>query len=157
MAGRLGWLTNRHGSMGMTKSSGRCWTPTVRSAVWHCATMSRDRGVDVTEELWWRDEDAEYIRHRSSRYPGATDLEPGWTLEAAADPRRIVLDPDPKSRTGAVRIIGYSACARFVITIVATGAAPAGVTAWKSSGADLRDYEGRDESERDARRPTRAG
>ena len=25
-------------------------------------------------------------------------------LEAAADPRRIVLDPDPKSRTGAVRV-----------------------------------------------------
>jgi hypothetical protein len=97
---------------------------------------------DVTEELWWRDEDAEYIRHRSSRYPGATDLEPAWTLEAAADPRCIVLDPDPKSRTGAVRIIGYSASAGFVITIIATGGARAGVTAWKSSGADLRDYEG---------------
>jgi len=51
-------------------------------------------------------------------------------------------DPDPKSRTGAVRIIGYSACAGFVITIIATGGARAGVTAWKSSGADLRDYEG---------------
>jgi hypothetical protein len=83
---------------------------------------------DVTEELWWRDEDAEYIRHRSSRYPGATDLEPAWTLEAAADPRRIVLDPDPKSRTGAVRIIGYSASAGFIITIIATGGARAGVT-----------------------------
>ena len=97
---------------------------------------------DVTGELWWRDEDAEYIRRRSSRYPGATDLEPAWTLEAAADPRRVVLDPDPKSRTGAVRIIGYSASAGFVITIIATGGARAGVTAWKSSGADLRDYEG---------------
>jgi len=96
---------------------------------------------DVTEELWWRDEDAEYIRHRSSRYPGATDLEPAWTLEAAADPRCIVLDPDPKSRTGAVRIIGYSASAGFVITIIAIGGARAGV-AWRSSGADLRDYEG---------------
>jgi hypothetical protein len=51
---------------------------------------------DVAEELWWRDEDAEYIRHRSSRYPGATDLEPAWTLEAAADPRRIVLDTGPE-------------------------------------------------------------
>ena len=107
-----------------------------------CDNVRRDRGADVTEELWWRDEDAEYIRHRSSRYPGATDLEPAWTLEAAADPRRIVLDPDPKSRTGAVRIIGYSASAGFVITIIATGGARAGVTAWKSSGADLRDYEG---------------
>ena len=51
-------------------------------------------------------------------------------------------DPDPKSRTGAVRIIGNSASAGFVITIIATGGARAGVTAWKSSGADLRDYEG---------------
>ncbi len=107
-----------------------------------CDNVRRDRGADVTEELWWRDEDAEYIRHRSSRYPGATDLEPAWTLEAAADPRRIVLDPDPKSRTGAVRIIGNSVSAGFVITIIATGGARAGVTAWKSSGADLRDYEG---------------
>jgi hypothetical protein len=97
---------------------------------------------DVTEELWWRADDAEYIRHRSSRYPGATDLGPAWTLEAAADPRRIVLDPGPKSRTGAVRIVGYSASAGFVITVIATGGARAGVTAWKSSGADLRDYEG---------------
>ena len=137
MAGGLAWSTNRHSSFGVTKRSGRCSPTTVRSSVWHCATMS-----DVTEELWWRDEDAEYIRHRSSRYPGATDLEPAWTLEAAADPRRIVLDPDPKSRTGAVRIIGYSASAGFVITIIATGGARAGVTAWKSSGADLRDYEG---------------
>jgi len=54
-----------------------------------------------------------------------------------------VLEPDPKSRTGAVRIIGYSASAGFVITIIATGGARAGVTAWKSSGADLRDYEGK--------------
>jgi hypothetical protein len=52
------------------------------------------------------------------------------------------LDPNPKSRTGAVRIIGYSASAGSVITIIATGRPRAGVTAWKSSGADLRDYEG---------------
>src|SRR5512133_1972335 len=68
----VGWSTNAHSSMGITKCLGRCWPPTVRSSVWHCATMS-----DVTEELWWRDEDAEYMRHRSSRYPGATDLETG--------------------------------------------------------------------------------
>lgn len=97
---------------------------------------------DMADDLWWREDDAEYIRTRSSRYPGATDLEPAWTLEAAADPRRIVLDPDPKSRSGAVRIIGYSPSAGFVITVIATGGALAGVTAWKSSGADLRDYEG---------------
>jgi hypothetical protein len=96
----------------------------------------------VMEDLWWREEDADYIRHRSDRYPGAIDIEVDWTLEAAADPRRIVHDPDPKSRSGAVRIIGYSPSAGFVVTVIATGSAHAGVTAWKSSGADLRDYEG---------------
>lgn len=47
--------------------------------------------------LWWDEEDADYIRHRSDRYPGALNIEPGWTLEAAADPRAIVRDPDSKS------------------------------------------------------------
>jgi hypothetical protein len=45
--------------------------------VGRCATMR-----DVVDDLWWRDEDAEYIRHRSDRYPGATNIEPDWTLEA---------------------------------------------------------------------------
>jgi hypothetical protein len=78
----------------------------------------------------------------AASYPGATDLEVDWTLEAAADLRSIVHDPDPKSRSGAVRIIGYSPSAGFVVMIIATGSTHAGVTAWKSSGADLRDYEG---------------
>ncbi len=80
---------------------------------------------DVVDDLWWRDEDAEYIRHRSDRYPGATNIEPDWTVEAAADPRRILHDPDPKSRTGAIRIIGYSPSAGFVVTVIATGGARA--------------------------------
>lgn len=96
----------------------------------------------MVDDLWWRDVDAKYIRHRADRYPGATNIEPGWTLEAAADARRIVRNPDPKSRSGAIRIIGYSPSAGFAITVIATGGAHAGVTAWKSSGADLRDYEG---------------
>lgn len=96
----------------------------------------------VVNDLWWRDEDAEYIRHRNDRYPGATNIEPDWTWEAAADPRRIVHDPDPKSRTAAIRLIGYSPSAGFVVTVIATAGSHAGVTAWKSSGADLRDYEG---------------
>ena len=47
-------------------------------------------------------------------------------------------------RIGAIRIIGYSPSAGFVITVIATGGAHAGVTAWKSSGADLHDYEGQE-------------
>lgn len=96
----------------------------------------------VVGDLWWRDEDADYIRRRSDRYPGATNIEPEWTVEAATDPRQIVHDPDAKSRTGAVRIIGFSPSAGFVVTVIATGGVHAGVTAWKSSGADLREYEG---------------
>ncbi len=74
------------------------------------------------------------------------NIEPAWTWEAATDPRRIERDPDPKSRAGAVRITGYSPSAGFVITIIATGGFHAGVTAWKSGGADLRDYEGQTRS-----------
>lgn len=96
----------------------------------------------VIDDLWRRDEDAEYIRRCSDRYPGATNIDVDWTLEAAADPRSVVHDPDPKSRSGAVRTIGYSSNAGFVITIITTGTTHAGVTAWKSSGADLREYEG---------------
>jgi hypothetical protein len=43
--------------------------------------------VVVVGRLWWADEDAEHIRRRSDRYPGAVDIEPGWTQEAADDPR----------------------------------------------------------------------
>ena len=95
----------------------------------------------MVDDLWWRDQDADYIRRRGERYPGASGIEPEWTLEAASDPRRIVRDPDPNSRRAAIRIIGYSPTAGFVITVIATPSDHAGVTAWKTSGADLRAYE----------------
>ena len=90
--------------------------------------------------LWWDDEDAEHIRPRSTRYPGAVDIEPDWTLEAAADPFRVVYDPDPKSHVGAIRLIGYSPSAGFVVTVVIDRADHSGFTAWKTSGAELRDH-----------------
>ena len=34
-------------------------------------------------------EDAAHIRSRSTRYPGATDIEPEWTRVAVADPTRV--------------------------------------------------------------------
>jgi hypothetical protein len=74
------------------------------------------------------------------RYPGAIDIEPDWTLEAADDPRCIVCDPDPTSRVTAIRLIGYSPTAGFVITVVVDPVDWAGVTAWKTRGADLRGY-----------------
>lgn len=54
--------------------------------------------LEVPNTLWWDEEDAAHIRSRSFRYSGATDIEPDWTLEAAADPARVMRDPDPKSR-----------------------------------------------------------
>jgi hypothetical protein len=98
----------------------------------------------MLDDLWWRAQDAEYIRRRGDRYPGAVGIEPDWTLETARDSRRIVRDPDPRSRTGAIRLIGFSSTAGFVITVIVTRTTHAGATAWKSSGADLRDYEGQD-------------
>lgn len=100
----------------------------------------------MVDDLWWREQDAEYIRRRGARYPGATGIEPEWTVEAAAVPRRIVRDPDPKSRSSAIRVIGYSPSAGFVITVIATRSDHAGVTAWKTTGADLREYEGQSTS-----------
>ena len=94
----------------------------------------------VIEQLWWDEEDSEHVRSRSARYPGATDIEPAWTLEAAADPHRLVRDPDPRSRAGYTRIIGYSPGAGFVLTVIVDPYDGSGVTAWKTSGADLRDY-----------------
>jgi hypothetical protein len=101
----------------------------------------------MVDGLCWDDADAEYIRSRSERYPGATNIDPSWTLEAAADPRRIVRNPDPKSRIGAIRLIGYSPAAGFVLTVIIDAVDQAGITAWKTRGTDLRDYlEGNDES-----------
>ncbi len=91
-------------------------------------------------ELWWDDDDAAHIRSRSARYLGATDIEPDWTLEAAADPQHVVRNPDPKSWVGYTRIIGYSPSAGFVLTVIVDPQDSSGVTAWKARGADLRDY-----------------
>ncbi len=94
----------------------------------------------MVAHLWWDDEDAEHIRTRSARYPGADDIEPDWTLEAADDVHRIVREPDPRSRAGYVRIIGRSSTAGFVLTVIVDPLDWSGVTAWKTSGADLRAY-----------------
>lgn len=99
--------------------------------------------------LWWDREDAEHIRTRSVRYPGAVDLDPGWTLEAAADPDRPVSQIDPKSRAGYMRLIGHSPSAGVVLTVIIDPYDCSGVTAWISSGADLWRYVVRTESRDD--------
>ncbi len=94
----------------------------------------------VPDALWWDEEDAAHIRSRSTRYPGATDIEPEWTLEAAADPACVVRDPDPKSRAAYTRLIGYSPGAGFVLTVIVDPEDFSGVTAWRTRGVDLRHY-----------------
>ncbi len=91
----------------------------------------------------WTQARAEHIASRSHRYPDATDIDVVWTREAAADPKAMVSDPDPRSNTGAVRIVGYSSTAGFLLTVIAARVDGElwGVTAWKTTGAERRSYE----------------
>lgn len=107
--------------------------------LWHQRSASR-YGCFVEGELWWDDEDAAHIRERSIRYPGAANIEPSWTLEAARDPDVVKRDPDPARRSGYVRFIGYSTSAGFVMTVIIDPEDWSGITAWKTRGNDLREY-----------------
>jgi hypothetical protein len=52
-------------------------------------------------------------------------------------------EPDPKSESGlGIRVIGYSASAGFVLTVIVYREAGLlrGVTAYKTNGSDLRAY-----------------
>ncbi len=91
----------------------------------------------------WTRARAEHITTRSQRYPDAVDIDMEWAMEAAADPRATTSDPDPRSRTGAVRVVGYSEAAGFVVTVIAARIDGAlwGVTAWKTTGAERRTYQ----------------
>lgn len=86
------------------------------------------------------------LRTRSAPDPGAVDLEPAWTLKAAAD--SLVRQPDPKSRAGYTRLIGLTERRRR-----ADGDHDpydgSGVTAWIARGADLRHYLDSKESRND--------
>lgn len=98
--------------------------------------------------MWWDDEAVAHVRSRSARYPGAEDIEPDWTFEAADDPYTVVRDPGPKSQVGYTRIIGYSPAAGFVLTVIVDPEDRSGVTAWKTRGADQRDHPEGKESRR---------
>jgi len=91
----------------------------------------------------WTQARADHIAARSQRYPDAIDIDIAWATEAAADPHAMIIDPDPRSRSGAVRIVGYSPAAGFVITMIAARIEGElwGVTAWKTTGAERRNYQ----------------
>lgn len=96
------------------------------------------------EHVEWAATAADHIRHRSARYAGGSDIDPDWTVEVVNDPDRLVDEPDPNSaHANSVRIVGYSYSARMVLTVVALRARDGvlhGATAWKTSGAALRQY-----------------
>jgi hypothetical protein len=60
-----------------------------------------------------------YIRTRSKRRLGDTDIEPAWADEAFADTNAVVDSPDPASKSGlSDRLVGYSASAHMVIVVI---------------------------------------
>jgi hypothetical protein len=106
-------------------------------------TVRKSLSYTVAVGLHWADEDAAYIRPRSSRYAGALDIEPAWTVEVMADVRLVELSPYPTSRVGATGFIGYSPSAGKVIVVIAYRDLDGdlhGMNAWPASGRDLATY-----------------
>ncbi|MDQ2707466.1 MAG: hypothetical protein M3Z25_07430 [Actinomycetota bacterium] len=90
---------------------------------------------------------------RSTRYPGAIDIDPAAAIEAGLDPRALIAR-DPRSRTGeAVRVIGYSAIAAQVLVVVMIPREhpPTGLwhvaTAWPANSTERQLYAAADEEE----------
>jgi hypothetical protein len=91
----------------------------------------------------WSAEGVDYIRSRSTRYPGAVDIEPSWTWEVLSDRDMIAFESDPKSRMGASRFIGESPTAGTVLVVIGYRDLDGelhGINAWPASGADLALY-----------------
>lgn len=91
---------------------------------------------------------------RSTRYPGAIDIDPAAAIEAGLDPRALIAR-DPRSRTGeAIRVIGYSALADrlLVVVMIPHEHPPSGLwhiaTAWPANGIERQLYATGDEEER---------
>lgn len=71
---------------------------------------------------------------------------PDVANEALADPDRVVINPDPASKSGrSVRVIGFSITAQAVLTVIVIDDAGSthGVNAWEANARDLRLYNGR--------------
>ena len=80
---------------------------------------------------------------RSERHPGDTDIPLEWVVEAWQDENAALIDPDYNSRSGlSLRLIGWSASAGFLLTVIAVrweGRLVA-ASAWKSNAKDQRLY-----------------
>lgn len=98
----------------------------------------------MSGELQWDSDSAAYIRNRGDRYPSANGVEPIWTQEVMSDVDLLAFEPDPKSRMGASRFIGWSPTAKRVLVVIAYRDIDGdlhGVNAWPATGADLLIYE----------------
>jgi hypothetical protein len=76
-------------------------------------------------------------------YIAKRDLTPDQANEALADPVRVVINPDPASKSGrGVRIIGYSRTPQEVLTVIVLEdeGTVFGVNAWPASARDQRIY-----------------
>jgi hypothetical protein len=70
-------------------------------------------------------------------------IEPAWADEALADPDRVVLTPDPASKSGrGVRTIGWSHSAGRVVTVITLvdNDHLYGVNGWVANSSDQRLY-----------------
>ena len=68
-------------------------------------------------------------------------MEPEWADEALLDPEMAAFEPDPKSRIGANRYIGFSPGADRILVVIAYRDGDGdlhGINAWPASGPDLR-------------------
>ncbi len=86
--------------------------------------------------------------HRGD-YIAKHGVDPVEADEAIADPDRVVLKPDPASKSGrGVRIIGYSITAQAVLTVIVVDheGTAIGVNAWQANPKDQRRYEGTETS-----------
>jgi len=66
-----------------------------------------------------------------------------WVEQACADADRVILDPDPASRSGrSVRIVGFSSGYGYPITVVAVRRSDRLVvaSAWPANSKDRRTY-----------------
>jgi hypothetical protein len=92
-----------------------------------------------TKTVW---EAAEWS-HRGDYMYERHGVKPAWADEAVTDPERVVLQPDPSSKSGrGVRIIGYSPTARGLVTVILldNDGVTYGVNGWRSNSTDQRRY-----------------
>ena len=71
------------------------------------------------EVLNWDDESAAHIRSRGDCFRGGGGVEPNWAKQSMDDQDLAAFEPDPKSRMGASRFIGFSVAAGRVLVVIA--------------------------------------